>query len=90
MTYKSSFRASELTAKPESGRPPEWTLQAAYHDYRSDRVSRAYGNAIDCSRTRGWQSRRLRALRALQCRRFAADTDRFRTNWAGYSWNVTP
>lgn len=60
------------------------TLQAAYHDYRSDRVSRSYGDEIDllASATLGKVTASARYAH-YDADSFATDTDKF---WLQLDW----
>jgi hypothetical protein len=60
------------------------TLQAAYHDYRSDRASRAYGDEIDllASAKLGKVTGSVRYAH-YNADRFATDTDKF---WLQLDW----
>jgi len=62
------------------------TLQAVYHDYRSDRASRSYGHEIDllAGATLGRSTASLRFAR-YRADGFAADTNKF---WLQLDWII--
>lgn len=62
------------------------TLQAAYHDYRSDRASRSYGDEIDllASAKLGKCTASARYAR-FRANTFATDTDKF---WLQLDWTL--